>query len=523
MAEHLLRILKQQEDIKYAPLFAVYLIKPTSCSWHVSYDDDNFSYVGNTAVCNDDLSLQPLFRIRQDIIVNWLTSSGGEGLQHEIDRIDSELIGHKPAFLIEPTRTILYDDDYGQTLPDVLCEEIVEDLKKELDVKQWPESKPLGNVIDVTNLVRISTEGSSNLYETTESSLDDDSDENICNVPILWSRTVSSESCSLKLCIDALVTAPLDTPSNKLLYMFRDAVFRQRNALSLRMKVDKQKWLFRPVHFQSEFKSGVTITALLPYVDFNGATIADDTCTQYRRTLHDRFLLPADRPMFLHKLSCFSDQLKDTAHLVNPHEGLALPDVKEGKLALVRGKYSYHHYMQDDFNDNVWGCAYRSLQTLASWFWHQGYTDRTYPSHEEIQKALVVVGDKDSSFIGSNEWIGSLEVSFCLEYMYDVTSKTLHVSTGAEMAYKGREIYEHFVTEGTPIMIGGGVLAHTIVGVIFNEHTSEIRFLIVDPHFTGKDQLKTVQSKGWIGWKGPEFWNQTAHYNLCMPQRPRVL
>ena len=133
------------------------------------------------------------------------------------------------------------------------------------------------------------------------------------------------------------------------------------------------------------------------------------------------------------------------------------------------------------------------------------------------------MGDKEKSFIGSNEWIGSMEVSYCLDYLFGVTSKTLHVSTGTEMAYKGRELLKHFTEQGTPIMIGGGVLAHTIVGVIYNEQTGDIRYLILDPHFTGHDQLKTVQSKGWVGWKGSDFWNQTAHYNLCMPQRPKAI
>ncbi len=39
-----------------------------------------------------------------------------------------------------------------------------------------------------------------------------------------------------------------------------------------------------------------------------------------------------------------------------------------GELHLVKGTYSYHHYLQDGFNDDGWGCAYRSLQTIISWF-----------------------------------------------------------------------------------------------------------------------------------------------------------
>jgi hypothetical protein len=34
-------------------------------------------------------------------------------------------------------------------------------------------------------------------------------------------------------------------------------------------------------------------------------------------------------------------------------------------------------------------------------------------------------------------------------------------------------------------MVGGGVLAYTLLGVHFNEQTGEAAFLILDPHYTG--------------------------------------
>ena len=44
--------------------------------------------------------------------------------------------------------------------------------------------------------------------------------------------------------------------------------------------------------------------------------------------------------------------------LINVHEGLASSGVN-GEIAIVDGNYSYHHYMQDHFDDDGWGCAYR--------------------------------------------------------------------------------------------------------------------------------------------------------------------
>jgi len=67
---------------------------------------------------------------------------------------------------------------------------------------------------------------------------------------------------------------------------------------------------------------------------------------------------------------------------------------------------------------------------------------------------------------------------------------------------------------------GGGVLAHTILGVDYNRITGEVKFLILDPHYTGADDLTIVQSKGWCGWKDVSFWSKTAFYNLCLPYPP---
>ncbi|TNN62292.1 Ufm1-specific protease 2 [Liparis tanakae] len=193
------------------------------------------------------------------------------------------------------------------------------------------------------------------------------------------------------------------------------------------------------------------------------------------------------------------------------------------KVYLVQGFYSYHHYMQDRMDDNGWGCAYRSLQTICSWFQQQGYVERAVPTHREIQQALLDVGDKQASFVGSRQWIGSIEVQAVLNQLLGVTSKIMFVSHGSELASKGRELANHFLTEGTPIMIGGGVLAHTILGVAWSETSGQIRYLILDPHYTGAEDLQVITDKGWCGWKGPDFWDQIAYYNLCLPQRPKVI
>ncbi|KAM9329499.1 ufm1-specific protease 2 [Gastrophryne carolinensis] len=254
------------------------------------------------------------------------------------------------------------------------------------------------------------------------------------------------------------------------------------------------------------------------------AGIPETQLEEHRKMLHEQFSLPLDRPYFK-KANAYhfpDDPYKD-GYLRNPHAHLNHPTLEGGTLSMVQGIYSYHHYMQDRMDDNGWGCAYRSLQTICSWFIYQGYTDKSVPTHREIQQALVDVEDKPAAFVGSRQWIGSIEVQLVLNQLFGITSKIMFVSQGTDLASKGRELVNHFKSEGTPIMIGGGVLAHTILGVNWSESTGEIKFLILDPHYKGAEDLQTILDKGWCGWKGIDFWTADAYYNLCLPQRPMVI
>ncbi|XP_044153639.1 ufm1-specific protease 2 isoform X3 [Bufo gargarizans] len=253
------------------------------------------------------------------------------------------------------------------------------------------------------------------------------------------------------------------------------------------------------------------------------AGAAESQLEDYRKVLHGEFNVPLDRPYFKRANAYhFPDEPYKDGYLRNTHVHLNHPSLEGGILSMVQGIYSYHHYMQDRMDDSGWGCAYRSLQTICSWFKYQGYTDRSIPTHREIQQALVDVGDKPSSFVGSRQWIGSIEVQLVLDQLLGVTSKIMFVNQGSELASRGRDLVTHFQTEGTPVMIGGGVLAHTILGVNWSETTGDIKFLILDPHYKGAEDLQTIVEKGWCGWKGNDFWTADAYYNLCLPQRPVV-
>ncbi|KAF3623829.1 putative Ufm1-specific protease [Capsicum annuum] len=240
-----------------------------------------------------------------------------------------------------------------------------------------------------------------------------------------------------------------------------------------------------------------------------------------RRSLHLRLGLPFDRPIL---------RISNAIDLVGKKNSSSLVQkVSGGVASLVQGSYEYYHYLHEGLDDSGWGCAYRSLQTIISWFKLQNYTSIVVPSHREIQQALVEIGDKDPSFIGSREWIGAIELSFVLDKLIGVSCKIINVRSGAELPEKCRELALHFENQGTPVMIGGGVLAYTLLGVDYNDATGDCAFLILDPHCTGGDDIKKIVNGGWCGWKkavdskGKHFFLHDKFYNLLLPQRPNMV
>ena len=88
------------------------------------------------------------------------------------------------------------------------------------------------------------------------------------------------------------------------------------------------------------------------------------------------------------------------------------------------------------------------------------------------------------------------------------------------------------MTQGTHIMMGGGALAFTILGIDWNAETDDLAFLILDPHYTGSDELELIQKKvtsmeGYrataCGWRRASTFVKSSFYNLCLPQRPQQL
>jgi hypothetical protein len=191
------------------------------------------------------------------------------------------------------------------------------------------------------------------------------------------------------------------------------------------------------------------------------------------------------------------------------------------KKYLADPNYIYFHYTQDGARDDGWGCAYRSLQTIFSWFLLNGHTRSDIPTIEEIQQVLVDIGDKPAGFVGSSEWIGSTEISYVLHKLLGIDCQFLDFKAGSAIVNDIPRIRAHFETWKTPVMIGGSVLAWTLLGVAVDEDNPQnTRFLILDPHYKGKDdpKLTSAPKNKAVYWADAKIFKGDAFYNFCCPQ-----
>lgn len=522
------------EQLLMSGLKAVQILNETSefCLLTQGEDDESCSgYLYNSSLnsaslvnvkCEDSSVLWNdivLFRVQGNLPLSYeLTNEkafGDEELLNSVEELTEVVESRVAAFHLANSSVLLLNrPDFHSTVPglrdDTVCFDLTDFLITEDDgFGSTRGKKRKGYQAIEPEVLKIKL-----LFQATG---DDAIKRTISCLPIVHCEHREFQNVTVNIPVDIIAMVPKSSPVGKMHQLFVNGIARQLVSIKRCMSNHVKNGVLPSVqifHFKPP-DCDHFVSLVYP------KNVCETELESTRRKLHQWLLLPDDRPL-LRRINCylFADEQPADAYLKNTHVGLAPSGVEHGKVSLVHGTYSYHHYMQDHFDDNGWGCAYRSLQTIVSWFRHQGYTSRPIPTHSEIQQALVEVGDKPASFVGSRKWIGSLEVSYCLQQLIGVTSKIMNVSSGTELGNKGRELANHFKKQGTPIMIGGGVLAHTIIGVDFNEKTGDLKFLILDPHFTGAEDLNIIQNKGWCGWKGLDFWDANAYYNLCLPQRP---
>jgi Ufm1-specific protease 1 len=99
-----------------------------------------------------------------------------------------------------------------------------------------------------------------------------------------------------------------------------------------------------------------------------------------------------------------------------------IEDISNDSTASIQGRLKFYHYQCDGYDDRGWGCGYRTLQSLASWIINvkEDESDLQVPSIESIQQILVDLNDKSASFLSSDQWIGTYEVTIVLNQLYNV-------------------------------------------------------------------------------------------------------
>lgn len=219
--------------------------------------------------------------------------------------------------------------------------------------------------------------------------------------------------------------------------------------------------------------------------------------------------------------------------LKNVHIGLASPKNCQTDIQIVSKYYDYYHYLVDGINDTGWGCGYRTLQTMCSWVNLSTKIGKEkkleVPSINTIQDILVKIGDKQPEFYGSKDWIGSFEIFLSLDYLYNISSKIVHIKRGGLDEQSIIFLKEHFENFKSPVMMGGDVdgASKCILGIAFIDRNSlsqeftrdEIHLLVLDPHFVGNDAtLKQLQDEHWISWKRLTDFDEQSFYNFCLPQ-----
>ncbi|EZA55337.1 hypothetical protein DMN91_004969 [Ooceraea biroi] len=485
-------------DITDNPLLLKYS-RNTSDLQAYFYMHQKLEAVNNLSIISEDDISQQFVYVRLQATLPLIAQDGNmlEALQESRKNIASGKIGiHFP---LNDTYLFRTDDNSKQTP----IKDLVSASKDEKSSDRLNSTNTnTVDVIDANMLLKISGEKNS--------------EEAIKYAPVLQhiKRTFESLECNLR--IDALSLVSLNVSSAELHAILVESVCR--NIRLIEMQQENQSENVQPsmkspevMHFKPQ-DCGHLLTIVYP-----GNSSSTDT-VEYRKALHKALALDSTRPYF-RRGNAVKFNAQPNEILVNPHQAILHKGVA-GKVSVAYGLYTYHHYMQDNVDDNGWGCAYRSLQTIVSWYRLQGYTEVPIPSHREVQQCLYDIGDKPSSFVGSRQWIGSTEVSFVLQSTLNIDTKVLCASSGDEMSALFPQLANHFDTQGTPIMIGGGVLAHTILGVSYDEQSGEGKFLILDPHYAGAEHLPTVVNKGWCGWKTKDFWKKDAFYNMCLPQRP---
>ena len=70
-------------------------------------------------------------------------------------------------------------------------------------------------------------------------------------------------------------------------------------------------------------------------------------------------------------------------------------------------------------------------------------------------------------------------MGYVLNSLFGVDCKYILLDKGKDICNHIEKLYYHFVNQNTPVMIGGGVLAFTCIGMQWNQKSGECKLLIL--------------------------------------------
>ncbi|KAH8584437.1 cysteine protease [Cryptosporidium sp. chipmunk genotype I] len=206
------------------------------------------------------------------------------------------------------------------------------------------------------------------------------------------------------------------------------------------------------------------------------------------------------------------------------------PRKQKLKLPIVyqcHGDFYYYHYNHDNFKDSGWGCTYRSLQMVFSWYLVNNYTNKHVLSIPEIQDFLKQNDPTHSNLeIGSKSWIGTVEASYLLMMYLGISCKLKYYYDIEEFLKEYDTISDHFQKISTPIILSIGDYSYLLVAIQISKdpsspfNLSNVQYLLVDPHYTGKDELESIYKKNGVSWKSASFFKSISkdkYINILLP------
>ncbi|CAH8579893.1 unnamed protein product [Schistosoma margrebowiei] len=202
---------------------------------------------------------------------------------------------------------------------------------------------------------------------------------------------------------------------------------------------------------------------------------------------------------------------------------LSALDEEPGEYYIVgfKGSCYYYHYGAQGVNDQGWGCGYRTLQTILSWYKLTKSCPFDVPTLLEVQNILHEIGDKPRAFVGSHDWIGTYECGLVIQYVTKHDFKIIRVENGLFTEEIIKLLVDHFQAHGSPVMLGGyddssskGIIA---VKTFPDQPTM---LLICDPHcfeIHGSPTIAKLCKGMWLRWCKVTELSERHFYNLCLP------